>query len=195
MGFPEGIYRVGPLARLNICTRMDVPLADAELREYRHRFPPPVNAGFLYHYARLIEILASLEHIGRLLDDPDVLSDRVRAHAGVNQLEAVGVSEAPRGTLFHHYQVDSNGLLRKVNLIIATGQNNLAMNRAVAQIAKHYIKGPEVPEGVLNRLEAGIRAFDPCLSCSTHAVGMMPLHVQVVGPDGSIRGEAWRDGR
>jgi NAD-reducing hydrogenase large subunit len=193
MGFPDGIYRVGPLARLNICTRMNAERADAELREYRDRFPPPVNAGFLYHYARLIEILAAIEHVGRLVDDPDVMSNRIRAEAGVNRLEAVGVSEAPRGTLFHHYQVDENGLIRKVNLIIATGQNNLAMNRAMVQIAQHYIKGPQIPQGVLNRLEAGIRSFDPCLSCSTHAVGMMPLHVQLIGPDGAVRDEVWRD--
>ena len=96
-------------------------------------------------------------------------SDHLRADAGINRLEGVGVSEAPRGTLFHHYQVDEDGLIQRVNLIIATGQNNLAMNRTVAQIAGHYIKGPQIPEGVLNRLEAGIRAFDPCLSCSTHA--------------------------
>ena len=110
-----------------------------------------------------------------------MLSDAPARQAGVNQLEGVGVSEAPRGTLFHHYQVDENGLLTKVNLIIATGQNNLAMNRTVTQIAKHYIHGPQIPEGVLNRVEAGIRAFDPCLSCSTHAVGQMPLHVQLIG--------------
>ncbi|MGE3821679.1 MAG: Ni/Fe hydrogenase subunit alpha, partial [Isosphaeraceae bacterium] len=193
MGFPDGIYRVGPLARLNVCTRMNVDLADAELREYRDRFPPPVHAGFVYHYARLIEILGAIEHIARLVDDPDLMSAHVRAEAGVNQLEAVGVSEAPRGTLFHHYRVDENGLIRKVNLVIATGQNNLAMNRAMLQIARHYVKGPEIPEGVLNRLEAGIRTFDPCLSCSTHAVGMMPLHVRLVGPDGAVQHEVWRN--
>ena len=103
------------------------------------------------------------------------------------------MSEAPRGTLFHHYHVDDNGLIQKVNLIIATGQNNLAMNRTMAQIAQHYVKGAAIPEGVLNRLEAGIRAFDPCLSCSTHAVGMMRLHVRLVGPDGTVRDEVWRN--
>ena len=129
-----------------------------------------------------------------MLDDPDLPVDHLlRASAGVNALEGVGVSEAPRGTLFHHYQVDENGLITKVNLIIATGQNNLAMNRTVAQIAKHYIRGRDIPEGTLNRLEAGIRAFDPCLSCSTHAVGMMPLHVQLVGPDNSVVNEIWRE--
>jgi NAD-reducing hydrogenase large subunit len=116
----------------------------------------------------------------------------VRAEAGINNLEGVGVSEAPRGTLFHHYQVDEHGLVTHVNLLIATGQNNLAMNRTVAQIARAYIRGPHIPEGVLNRIEAGIRAFDPCLSCSTHAAGSMPLHVELVGPDGTLLDEQWR---
>ena len=193
LGFPEGIYRVGPLARLNVCSHIGTPLADAELKGYRARGGRVVTSSFWYHYARLIEILAGIEHIERLLDDPDVLSTHLRAKADVNALEAVGVSEAPRGTLFHHYQIDEHGLIRRVNLIIATGQNNLAMNRTMVQIARHYIHGPTIPEGVLNRLEAGIRAFDPCLSCSTHAVGGMPLHVQLVGPDRSVLDEAWRD--
>jgi len=128
-----------------------------------------------------------------MLDDPDLLSDQLRAQARINRLEGIGVSEAPRGTLFHHYRVDESGIIRQVNLVIATGQNNLAMNRTMAQIARHYIRGPQIPEGVLNRLEAGIRAFDPCLSCSTHAVGAMPLLVQLVGPDGAIRDEVRRD--
>jgi len=140
----------------------------------------------------LVEILTAIEHVERLLDDPDLLSDQLCAHAGVNRTEGVGASEAPRGTLFHHYRVDENGLLTWVNLLIATGQNNLAMNKAMAQIARHFIKGVPIPEGVLNRLEAGIRAFDPCLSCSTHAFGQMPLHVQVMDPDGSVRDEIWR---
>jgi NAD-reducing hydrogenase large subunit len=191
-GYPGGIYRVGPLARLNVCTRMGSPLADQELIEYRQRAGGTVNSSFFYHYARLIEILAAIERIEGLLDDPDMHSDRLRASAGINQLEGIGVSEAPRGTLFHHYQVDEDGLLRKVNLIIATGQNNLAMNRAVAQIARHYIRGPEIPETMLNRVEAGIRAFDPCLSCSTHAMGMMPLLIRLVSPDGKVIHEVRR---
>jgi NAD-reducing hydrogenase large subunit len=193
LGYPDGIYRVGPLARLNICTHIGTPLADRELKEFRDRGQGVVTSSFFYHSARLIEILAAAEMIERLIDDPDVLSDHLRAHAGINRREGVGASEAPRGTLFHHYRVDENGLITWVNLVIATGQNNLAMNRTVTQIAQHYIRGPQIPEGVLNRLEAGIRAFDPCLSCSTHAVGMMPLHVQLVSPDGTIRDEAWRD--
>jgi len=194
MGYPAGLYRVGPLARLNICDRTGTPDADRQLQEFRARAGGRVaTSSFFYHYARLIEILAAIERIERFVDDPDLLSQRTRASAGINQLEGIGVSEAPRGTLFHHYQVDENGLIKKVNLIIATGQNNLAMNKTVTQIAQYYIHGSEIPEGMLNRVEAGIRAFDPCLSCSTHTVGQMPLHVQLVGVDGTVVHEVWRD--
>jgi len=189
----EGMYRVGPLARLNVCSRTGTPLADAELEEYRQRGGRTVTASFWYHYARLIEILTAVEHVETLLDDPHLLADQILAHAGVNRREGIGASEAPRGTLFHHYRVDDNGLLTRVNLIIATGQNNLAMNKAMAQIARHFIKGVPVPEGILNRLEAGIRAFDPCLSCSTHAVGQMPLHVQFLDSSGSVVDEVRRN--
>jgi len=197
LGYPDGIYRVGPLARLNVCSYIGTEAADRELNEFRDRSGGVATSSFLYHYARLIEILACLEKIQALMDDPDILSNRIRAHGGVNQLEAIGVSEAPRGTLFHHYKVDENGLIEKVNLIIATGQNNLAMNKTVAQIAKQYIHGNsnsnEIPEGLLNRVEAGIRCFDPCLSCSTHAAGQMPLHVELIASDGTILNQIYRD--
>ncbi|ERT05789.1 nickel-dependent hydrogenase family protein [Lyngbya aestuarii BL J] len=194
LGYPQGMYRVGPLARLNVCDRIGTPEADQELQEFRDRAGGRIaTSSFFYHYARLIEILACLEEIERLVDDPDVVSSRVRAKAGINNLEGIGVSEAPRGTLFHHYNVDEDGLIEKVNLIIATGQNNLAMNKTVTQIAQHYIHGNEIPEGLLNRVEAGIRAFDPCLSCSTHAMGQMPLQVQLIRPDGSIANEVFRN--
>jgi NAD-reducing hydrogenase large subunit len=192
LGYPDGAYRVGPLARLNVCERMGVPLADAELHEYRQRGGRIVQASFFFHYARLIEVVAATELMERMLDDADLLSDRLRATAGVNRLEGVGVSEAPRGTLFHHYQVDDNGLLKRVNMIIATGQNALAMNRTVTQIARRYVRGPQIPEPLLNRVEAGIRAFDPCLSCSTHAAGAMPLLVRLYGSDGALLQEVRR---
>jgi NAD-reducing hydrogenase large subunit len=192
LGLPNGMYRVGPLARLNICNHMGVPKADAELEHFRSFGRGAVTSSFLYHYARLIEILASLEYIERYLDDADLFSANVRAEAGINSLRGVGVSEAPRGTLFHDYTVDANGLLQKVNLIVATGQNNLAMNRTVAQIAKHYVHGKDIPEPMLNRIEHGIRCYDPCLSCSTHAVGQMPLHVQLIAPDGTVLNELAR---
>lgn len=186
LGYPGGIYRVGPLARLNICRQMGTPLADQELTIFKGMGWGAVTSSFLYHYARLIEILTSVERIERMIDDPVLSSKQLRADAGINRREAVGASEAPRGTLFHHYQVDANGLIQRVNLIIATGQNNLAMNRTVTQIARHFIQGPEIPEAMLNRVEAGIRAFDPCLSCSTHAAGQMALQVTLVGADGRV---------
>jgi NAD-reducing hydrogenase large subunit len=192
-GYPDGIYRVGPLARLNLCESMGTPLAEKERVEFRQHGTGAVNSAFFYHYARLIEILTAIERIEQMVDDADLQSEHLRADAGVNQLEGVGCSEAPRGTLFHHYRVNGDGLIQKVNLLIATGQNNLAMNRTVLQIARHYIKGPQVPEGILNRLEAGIRAFDPCLSCSTHAAGQMPLRIQLLGPKGELLDEVRRD--
>jgi NAD-reducing hydrogenase large subunit len=192
LGFHDGMYRVGPLARLNVCSRMGTTMADRELDEFRQRGGGVVQASFLYHYARLIEVLTAVERLEELLSDPELSSDRLRAHAGINALEGVGVSEAPRGTLFHHYTVDENGLLRKVNLIIATGQNNLAMNRTVAMIARDQVRGEKIPEGILNRIEAGIRVFDPCLSCSTHPAGQMPLLVRLIGPDGTVLDEVQR---
>ena len=194
LGFPEGIYRVGPLARLNVCEQMGVPQADAELKKFKKFGHGAVTSSFLYHYARLIEILACIEYVERYMDDAELSSDYLRADAGINNLRAVGVSEAPRGTLFHDYTVDRNGLLQKVNLIVATGQNNLAMNQTVAQIARHYVheKNQQISEPMLNRVEHGIRCYDPCLSCSTHAVGQMPLHVQLIAPDGSVLNEVAR---
>jgi len=171
---------------------MGVPKADAELKNFKKMGRGAVTSSFLYHYARLIEILASLEYIERYLDDADLLSTELRADAGINSLRGVGASEAPRGTLFHDYTVDRNGLLKKVNLIVATGQNNLAMNQTVAQIARHYVHGKDIPEPMLNRIEHGIRCYDPCLSCSTHAVGQMPLHVQLLAPDGTVLNELAR---
>jgi NAD-reducing hydrogenase large subunit len=179
---------------LNVCDQIGTENADQELREFRDRAGGRVaTSSFFYHYARLVEILAAIEAIEQLVDDPDVVSSRVRAQAGINNLEGIGVSEAPRGTLFHHYKVDENGLIQKVNLIIATGQNNLAMNKTVTQIAQHYIQGEEIPEAMLNRVEAGIRAFDPCLSCSTHAVGQMPLQIQLLRSDGTVVDQVQRD--
>ena len=192
LGFPAGIYRVGPLARLNVCQQMGVPKADEELKKFKKLGRGAVTSSFYYHYARLIEILASIEFVERYMADEELSSDELRADAGINQLRGVGVSEAPRGTLFHDYTVDRNGLLQKVNLIVATGQNNLAMNQTVAQIARHYVRGNDIPEAMLNRVEHGIRCYDPCLSCSTHAVGQMPLHVQMIAPDGKVLDEKMR---
>ena len=197
LGPEAGAYRVGPLARLNLCERIGSERADRELLEMRQRGGRVVTASFLYHLARLVEILACLEQMEQLLEDPELCSSYVRARAEVNCLEAVGVSEAPRGTLFHHYRVDANGLIEKVNLIIATGQNNGAMNRTVTQIAKHYLspahtQARQLDEALLNRIEAGIRCFDPCLSCSTHAAGAMPLQVRLFSAHGELLEERTR---
>ena len=199
LGHPQGTYRVGPLARLNVCERIGTPWADAELAELRQRSGTApaqvITSSFAYHHARLVEIVACLEAIAILAEDPQLLEPRVRARASLNRNEAVGVSEAPRGTLFHHYRVDDDGLITRVNLIIATGQNNLAMNRTVAQIAREVLPDPvppEIPEPLLNRIEAGIRCFDPCLSCSTHAAGQMPLRVELRDASGALLAERLR---
>ena len=190
-----GMYRVGPLARLNVCKFAGTPRADRELRQFRQLAPygKPVTRSFHYHYARLIEILFCLEKMSDILDDPEMTDDHVRSQAGVNQYVGIGASEAPRGPLFHEYHVDKHGILQKVILIIATAQNNMAMNETVKQIAQAYVRAGKLTEGMLNRVEAGIRAYDPCLSCATHAVGQMPLHIQLLGPDGGVLDERRRE--
>lgn len=191
-GYPEGIYRVGPLARLNIADRCGTPRADQEWAEFRELDRGAVLSSFYYHYARLIEIIYGIERMEQLLQAPDILSKHVRAFAGTNNPEGIGVTEAPRGTLIHHYKVDDNGLITWANLIIATGHNNLALNRGVLQVAKHFVNGEKLTEGMLNRVEAVVRAFDPCLSCSTHALGQMPLRVQLLNAGGEVVDEVRR---
>ncbi len=181
-GPSKGMYRVGPLARLNICSHTGSPKSDQELREYRAFTADrgPALHSFHTHYARLIEVLFALERIEELLSDPEILrSDALRARAYSNRPQGMGCTEAPRGTLFHTYAVSRDGIVRHVDLLIATAQNNLAMNRTIRQIASHLIPHArtEVTEGILNSIEAGIRAYDPCFSCSTHALGRMPMHI------------------
>lgn len=192
-GYPNGIYRVGPLARLNIIDRCGTPKADQEWVEFRALRRGVILSSFHQHYARLVEILYGIERIEQILNEPDVLDKHVRAFAQPNKFEGIGVAEAPRGTLIHHYQIDENGLIKWVNMIIATGHNNLAMNRSVHQVAQHYVKGARLQEGMLNRVEAVIRCYDPCLSCSTHAIGRMPLHIQLLGSGGEVLDEVKRN--
>jgi NAD-reducing hydrogenase large subunit len=175
LGYPQGIYRVGPLGRINTAEAMGTPRADAELGEFRQRFGRVAHSSFLYHYARLIEVLYALECMKLLLQEPDVLDPHVRASAGVNALEGVGMIEAPRGTLIHHYKVDENGAIVWANLIVATGHNNRAISDGVRQVSEHFIHGDRLQEGMLNRVSALVRAYDPCLSCSTHAMGTPAL--------------------
>jgi NAD-reducing hydrogenase large subunit len=183
-GYPAGIYRVGPLARLNIAESAGTPLADVELAEFQQLRRGAVLSSFQYHYARLIEILYGVEKIHQLLDDPSILATYVRARARPNASEGIGISEAPRGTLIHHYKINPDGLVTWGNLIIATGHNNLAMNKGILQVAEHFVDGNALKEGMLNRVEALIRCYDPCLSCATHALGRMPLVVRVVDEHG-----------
>ncbi len=189
MGYPNGVYRVGPLARLHIASSCGTERADKALADFKkidHR------SSFYYHYARLIEIIYAFEMIEKILSDDSVLDEHVRALASPNAHEGFGVSEAPRGTLMHHYKIDDDGLITYADLVIATGHNNLAMNKGITQASKHYIKGEHLSDGILNRIEAVIRTFDPCLSCSTHAYGQMPLQIQLIASDGSLLDEKKR---
>ena len=191
-GYPQGIYRVGPLARLNVADRCGTSRADQELAEFHELQRTAVLSSFHYHHARLVEILYCVERLEQLLTDPEILSKHVRAVAGPNCLEGVGCCEAPRGTLFHHYKIDEKGLIRWANLLIATGHNNLAMNRGILQVAKHFVHGERMTPGMLNRVEALIRTYDPCLSCSTHAFGAMPLVIQLFNASGDMVDEVRR---
>ena len=188
LGWPQGTYRVGPLGRLNVADKIGTPLADEEFKLFRGiNGGKPVEGSLYYHYARLIEILYALERIGQLLDDPDIRSRDVRTHPPTELVgHGVGVIEAPRGTLFHEYWTDEDGLLTRVNLIVATGNNNWAMNTAAGLVAKEYVDGTRMTEGMLNRVEAAIRCYDPCLSCATHALGQMPLEITLMAADGQV---------
>jgi len=188
-GFPGVVYRVGPLGRLNAADRCGTPAADTEFREFHERFGVVAHSAFLYHYARLIEIIYALERMEALLNDPQILDTHVRATAGVNALDGVGMIEAPRGTLIHHYKVNEEGAITWANLIVATGHNNLAIGRSVQQVSEHYIDGTKLTEGMLNHVSAVVRAYDPCLSCSTHADGSPAMTIQLLDPEGRLLDE------
>jgi len=187
MGYPQGIYRVGPLGRLNTATHISTPLAQQEMKVWKSlNGGRPVYATLCYHYTRLIELIYALERVKELLDEPDILGTDVANLAGLISGEGVGCVEAPRGTLFHHYWTDGDGVITRANLIVATGHNAWAMNHSVNEVARLYVDGTKLTEGMLNRVEAAIRAYDPCLSCSTHALGQMPFHIELRGPDGAL---------
>lgn len=189
MGYQSGVYRVGPLARLSMVPTTGTPQADQELAEFRD-----LNhlSSFYFHYARLIECLHAVERIEILLNDAHILDKRVRAHAAANVENGIGVTEAPRGTLIHHYKVDEQGRVTWGNLVVSTTHNNMAMNRGVLQVARRYIDADNLTDGMLNRVEAVIRTFDPCLSCSTHAQNELAMHVRLLGPQGELLDEAKR---
>jgi NAD-reducing hydrogenase large subunit len=194
LGNDEGWYRVGPLARINNADRMPTPLAEAERREFmRAGGGGPVHATLAYHWARMIEMLCAAELIQGLLDDPEILGTDLVTR-GEPAREGVGVIEAPRGTLFHHYKIDENDAIVKANLIVSTTNNNTAMNTAVREVAAQYLSGRKLTEGLLNHIEVAIRAYDPCLSCATHALGKMPLQVELLDADGSLADRLVRGG-
>lgn len=195
LGPEAGWYRVGPLARVQVCDAMPSPLAEEERKRMmalgRGR---PVHGTLFYHWARLIEMLHAAEMIRELLDDPDIVGHELMADRGERRGEAVGVIEAPRGTLFHHYRVDENDLVTYCNLVVSTTNNNQAMNTAIREVAMRYLDGREITEGLLNHVEVAIRAYDPCLSCATHALGQMPLEIALQDASGATLSRLARHG-
>jgi NAD-reducing hydrogenase large subunit len=186
LGREAGWYRVGPLARVQNCDFIPSPLAEIERKEFvDYGQGAPVHATLAYHWARMIEVLHTTEVIETLLDDPDILDGALMAE-GERRRSGVGIIEAPRGTLIHDYSVGDDDLVTKCNLIVSTTHNNQAMNEAVRSVAREYLDGHELTEGLLNRIEVAIRAFDPCLSCATHALGQMPLDVTLIGARGEL---------
>jgi NAD-reducing hydrogenase large subunit len=179
IGPENGWYRVGPLARINACDFIDTPEAEAERKEFAALTEgKPNNISMAYHWARMIELLHSIEKIKELLNDSDLQGTDLVAK-GTMRDEGIGLIEAPRGTLFHHYKVNDDGQITMANLIVSTTNNNEPMNRAVQKVAEDELSGKEITEGLLNHIEVAIRAYDPCLSCATHAMGQMPLIVEL----------------
>jgi len=182
---PEtGWYRVGPLARLNICRQIDTPRAEACRQDFISKLGTPAHSPLAYHWARMIEALHCAEAIQRLLGDPALLSADLVAE-GEKQKEGIGIIEAPRGTLIHHYQIDDHDQITMANLIVSTTNNNQAMNESIRQVANQYLNGKELTPELLNLVEVVIRAYDPCLSCATHAAGKMPLQLELQSTSGA----------
>ncbi len=192
-GAEEGWYKVGPLARIQNCDAIGTPLAEAARQELLERSPGAlIHAPLAFHAARMIELLHAAEVIQGLLADPALLGAELVA-SGARQRAAVGIIEAPRGTLIHHYEVDDHDLVTMCNLIVSTTHNNQAMNEAIRAVARRYLDGQEPTEGLLNHIEVAIRAFDPCLSCATHAMGKMPLSVEILDASGALVQRLVRD--
>lgn len=195
LGSEAGSYRVGPLARINNCDTIPTPLAEQARQEFRaFADGGMVQATLAYHWARMIELLYCAEEIGNLLNDPELLGSELRA-TGTLRSQGIGVIEAPRGTLLHDYWIDEQGLVTKANLIVSTTNNNEAMNQSIRQVAREWIDGHEISEPLLNQIEIAIRAYDPCLSCATHALGKMPLELEVVNAQGEVTQRLQRGGR
>ncbi len=192
---PElGWYRVGPLARVNNCDRFHTPLAEQERQDFVAAGEGrPLQAALTTHWARLIELLHCAEAISELLLDPDLQGTDLRREGALQRL-GIGVVEAPRGTLFHHYEIDPDGLVTRANLIVSTTNNNQAMNESIRRVAIDHLDGHELTEPLLNQIEVAIRAYDPCLSCATHALGKMPLEIELLDAAGRQVGRIQRNG-
>jgi NAD-reducing hydrogenase large subunit len=186
-GYPDGIYRVGPLARLNVADSISTPLANAEHAVFKQLSGGgPVHETLYYHYARVIELMHATERAQELIDDDEIIGKETRVKVERCAGEGVGVIEAPRGTLIHHYWVDDSGKIEKANLVVATVHNNPAIDMSVNAVAKEFVVGGDLKEGALNMVEMAVRCYDPCLSCATHAIGQMPLSVDIIASDGAI---------
>ncbi|MFW6375762.1 MAG: Ni/Fe hydrogenase subunit alpha [Thermoplasmatota archaeon] len=194
LGFKRGVYRVGPLARLNIIDGIGTEIAHEKWEEYRQMGKSEMKEGPLYyHLARLIECVHTVEKIQELLNDDDIYEGEINVPTKAKRSEGTGVIEAPRGTLIHDYKSNDDGIITDANFIVATGHNNAAINRSLKKAAEQHIDGKDIPEGTLNRLESVIRCYDPCLSCSTHAVGNMPLEVKLISKDGDVLDKKTKD--
>ncbi len=186
IGEEDGWYRVGPLARVNNCDFFSTPLAEAERKEFKAIADGlPVQSTMAYHWARLVELLHCAEAIAELLEDADLAGKDLRTK-GELQSFGTGVIEAPRGTLFHHYEIDEQGIVTKASLIVSTTNNNQAMNESIRKVANQYLDGHRLSEALLNQVEVAIRAYDPCLSCATHAIGKMPMELNLLDVNGGL---------
>jgi NAD-reducing hydrogenase large subunit len=186
LGQDDGWYRVGPLARVNNCDFFTTPMAEKERQEFidigKGR---PIQSTLAFHWARLIEVLHCAEAINELLNDDDLKGTEL-LNRGKLQSTGIGVIEAPRGTLFHHYEINDDGIVEKANLIVSTTNNNQAMNESIRKVASQYLDGNKLTEPLLNQIEVAVRAYDPCLSCATHAMGKMPLQVNLVNANDEL---------
>jgi NAD-reducing hydrogenase large subunit len=195
LGWPDGIYRAGPLARLNVCDGISTPRANEMLSEFRQLLGHPASPTLAYHYARLIELVYAIERAQELVGDERIGGTSLRADFELGAGQGVGVVEAPRGTLYHHYVVDEKGNVERVNLIVATVHNNPGINLSVKEAVRQLIHGRQIDELVLNKVEMAIRAYDPCLSCATHTIGQMPIKLTVYDSQGEPIGQLTRDGQ
>jgi len=186
LGEEDGWYRVGPLARVNNCDFFSTPLAEEERKEFMSIGNGlPVQSTMAFHWARLIEVLHCAEAIAELLNDPDLMGTELRTKGELQHI-GTGVIEAPRGTLFHHYEIDDDGIVQKASLIVSTTNNNQAMNESIRKVANQYLDGHRLSEPLLNQVEVAIRAYDPCLSCATHAIGKMPMQLNLLDEHGEL---------